>query len=303
MKKAILVFVFIISQLSSFSQSTYYAFPDSNALWIETHQYGGTFPCVQNWDREIYISKDTLINGVQYKKLLYNEHYYVQYSPWCSSTISNYSYGLLYGYYRNDTTNKKMYLMNYFWTGGSSPDSLLYDFSKLVGDTVNSFMGHYRIDSIKNILLGGNTRREFFVNYFASLNTSGQTNILEGIGSAQGLVTNPDDWEGSDVLQCFSQNLTKLYPDTNGVCQHIVSVSGAQKPKVNIYPNPASDKIYFDRLNSAKIRLIDVTGRIVMETQLTENSIDISECNNGIYFLDVVQEGKIIERKKIIISR
>lgn len=278
----------------------YYAFPDSNAAWVESHSYGGS-PCVQYWDREIYIQKDTVINAKHVKKLIYNEHAYTMGPyPGCLPGPGSYSNGNIYGYMRNDTLGKLVYLKNCPFST-HSPDSLLYDFSKMPGDTVFSLLGDYVIDSILNINIANGIRAAFYVHFPGASGQGANTRIIEGIGSASGLVYDPNDWEGGDQLICFSQNGQKIYPDTSGACAHINSVLLSVGPSFRVYPIPAGEKIYFEISSSCRIRITDLAGDILLERQLQENFVDVSSFKNGMYWMEIFGTNQP-ERKKIIIA-
>ena len=72
----------------------------------------------------------------------------------------------------------------------------------------------------------------------------------------------------------------------------------------NIYPNPASDKLYIETLTQTQtltIEIYDIYGRVQnhrsSETQKLRNSIDVSELNSGVYFVKVKTEnGEVVER-------
>lgn len=55
----------------------------------------------------------------------------------------------------------------------------------------------------------------------------------------------------------------------------------------NIYPNPATDILYFYEkpYNINTVRIYNVTGKLVKETYLSNNSIDISKLDEGMYFI------------------
>ena len=66
---------------------------------------------------------------------------------------------------------------------------------------------------------------------------------------------------------------------------------------VNIYPNPANDKLYIEtEMNVEEVVVYDVFGR----QQTTDNgqkSIDVSNLNSGVYFVKVVTEnGEVVKR-------
>ena len=72
-----------------------------------------------------------------------------------------------------------------------------------------------------------------------------------------------------------------------------------------IYPNPSRDWLTIDlneNINSASVRLLDVAGRIIQETKIRNGYrvvLDVSALENGIYFLEISTDKKIL-REKII---
>ncbi len=79
----------------------------------------------------------------------------------------------------------------------------------------------------------------------------------------------------------------------------------------NAYPNPAKNafNINYDlsSANTARIEIMNIIGSTVkmqeLSTQSTSASIDISNLNNGIYFYNIIVDGKKVESKKLIIQR
>lgn len=70
---------------------------------------------------------------------------------------------------------------------------------------------------------------------------------------------------------------------------------------IQVYPNPTSDKLFIQNLLEVnKIRIIDISGRKVLEFNNTKNlkSIDVSNLTNGIYFLrtDLGSQLKFIKK-------
>ena len=72
----------------------------------------------------------------------------------------------------------------------------------------------------------------------------------------------------------------------------------------NIYPNPVQDKLYIETqtlTQTLTIEIYDVYGRVQnlrnSETQKLRNSIDVSNLNSGIYFIQIkTEEGNITKR-------
>lgn len=89
---------------------------------------------------------------------------------------------------------------------------------------------------------------------------------------------------------------------TTGVAGINLKNDGTQESLI-IVPNPASAQVKFDFVaNSAaevKVRVIDITGREVFTQNFgkayvgqTNYSLNISNLNNGIYFVEMAQEGR-----------
>jgi N-acetylneuraminic acid mutarotase len=74
---------------------------------------------------------------------------------------------------------------------------------------------------------------------------------------------------------------------------------------VQVYPNPASDVIYMYNLPTdinATVTLSTITGQVVQSEKLSQNKINVSALNNGIYFLKIeTKNGSAV--KKVIVQR
>ena len=75
-----------------------------------------------------------------------------------------------------------------------------------------------------------------------------------------------------------------------------------QKSYINIYPNPVNDKLYIEtEAEIEEVVVYDVYGRIQnlrnSETQKLRNSIDVTDLNSGVYFVQIkTEEGNITKR-------
>ena len=107
---------------------------------------------------------------------------------------------------------------------------------------------------------------------------------------------------GTDINSC-SDTATATVILT--VCAGINTVS---TDPVNVYPNPAQELINIelgDLIGTKIIELYDVTGRIILTEQVNNNAVqlNISEVNNGIYFIKVINEEKTISIKRVVIEK
>ncbi len=73
---------------------------------------------------------------------------------------------------------------------------------------------------------------------------------------------------------------------------------------ISIYPNPTSDLINISGIYNAHIMLYDIDGKMIYSEKIEKNktSINLSNINNGIYILRIIENNKIIN-KQIIINR
>ena len=82
------------------------------------------------------------------------------------------------------------------------------------------------------------------------------------------------------------------------------------KPAINIYPNPAKNKVtlqvsHFDP-GMATVRILDIKGKLVREesrllTNGTEDIVMFLMLKAGIYFILVSEPGKLIRKKLVIL--
>ena len=79
----------------------------------------------------------------------------------------------------------------------------------------------------------------------------------------------------------------------------------SEKITMDIFPNPFADRITVHLTNAempVTVLIHDVTGRLQYKSQLTDlqSELNLSDLNSGIYFVSLMQEGSLIESKKIL---
>jgi carboxypeptidase T len=92
----------------------------------------------------------------------------------------------------------------------------------------------------------------------------------------------------------------KMHPETPAT-----SITDADAHEISISPNPSSGEI---RVNSETTALIDFniydcTGRLVLSGTSSNNSMDLSLLNNGVYYCHIIMEGKSALNQKILILK
>lgn len=85
---------------------------------------------------------------------------------------------------------------------------------------------------------------------------------------------------------------------------HLLSVDKPY-PNLSIYPNPSQDFTYinFDDTNITGLtfKLTNIKGEFISEINpLFSNKIDLSNLTNGIYFLNVIENEKVVKMLKIV---
>ena len=93
---------------------------------------------------------------------------------------------------------------------------------------------------------------------------------------------------------------TKLYLDdlmfSNTPPSGINQIS--ENTQLNIYPNPANNLITIDANDVVEVKLFDVVGKQITSTQ--QNQIDVSNFNNGVYFIQVQTKQGNTSQKVIV---
>jgi len=283
----IIMSIVILLPLLSKSQN-FYTLPDSNAMWVI--EIGHPFPVPTDYNR-YFISKnknDTTINSKKYIKVFNDAIMNGQYfSP---------SY---YGAYRSLSTGQTYFVMK-----DSINEYLLFDFSKLPGDTIRNVLVSSPIsgildcvvDSVMNVPLGPYQLKTLYVHTIPSATMPGSLPLIwvEKIGCLGGGLENIVCFIPFPPLNCMSVNDTIYYygngqPDcyfsssyfnssmvqyffpysySNGGCFMPLNVPEIKGHKVYIYPNPFTNQLFIENLSedAFHIKIIDVLGQIIYST-------------------------------------
>jgi hypothetical protein len=87
----------------------------------------------------------------------------------------------------------------------------------------------------------------------------------------------------------------------------MVSTAEVEKVEVKIYPNPATSEINIlynpEKLQYSTLIISDIQGKTVLQKALDDDKIDVSDFPNGIYFLQILNENKVVFREKVVILK
>jgi len=72
--------------------------------------------------------------------------------------------------------------------------------------------------------------------------------------------------------------------------------------KINIFPNPTSDKVVVEVSNESKLKVVNISGTIVLESMISvgDNSFSIQDWSPGVYIFQI-HSGKEKKSKKVIV--
>jgi|GEM_PF-2411541 len=294
------------------------AFPDSAAIWnIIGFNYN-----TPSYRYRYGIIGDTILN--------------------ISSKDTSYTYSKIYSLY--DST-LSAYNSTYFGATRTSddgkvyvklpdlPESLLYDYSKTIGDTLWFTVGgaasdgvvlfwekdHYKVitDKDSTLLLDNQ--------YYTQWHLQGellQDTWVESVGSItwfglfnpliSDITTNGDSFS----LACFKQNGASLYID-NPECDkcfcylltELEELIFEDNKMIEVYPNPAKEMINIllleDALKNTNIKIYNSVGQCVYSTKnqvKEEIKIDIKNWNKGMYLITIQNDSSIIGVNKFIVE-
>ena len=316
MKKLLLSFCLLIISLSGFAQTNvYHPFPDS-AFWRVDYVYDDPwqYPYYVNNCFQYYIAGDTLINSYIHKKIfrsyvLYNV---VSWTPPVNPPGPPDS-GYV-GALKDDSIANK----TFFVFKNTTTDSLLYDYNLIVGDTMKGFISPYPsiydmvVLSIDSVLIKGQYRKKW---NFAHFNND-STYFIEGIGSNAGLIE-PLNTYAIDFkyryLVCVKDSTGTLFTSSHSSAMGCnLIVSGTNEIDLinncSIFPNPFTTSTTIQtsiNLKSATLNIYNALGQEIKTiNNISGKEITLQRDNlpEGIYFIRLREDDKIIANGKLIIS-
>ncbi|MDA3818389.1 MAG: T9SS type A sorting domain-containing protein, partial [Prolixibacteraceae bacterium] len=85
----------------------------------------------------------------------------------------------------------------------------------------------------------------------------------------------------------YSYSKFRLDPRGSSDIESLSSVKEIADFKLSVYPNPASNVLYIKGASSENIRITNILGKTVKVNAISDNSIDISSLQKGLYLLSV----------------
>jgi hypothetical protein len=299
MKYSLLI-AFVVFRLVSSGQNIV----DTSYAW--SNVIGYEYPFGVNATETIKFTADTLINQVNFKKVLRSmEETQLVWQP--------------YGYIRESPDHKVYYKLY-----PTDPDRLIYDFTIQMNDSLtvsglftfnqaqyfNSIT--YHVTSIDTILIGSTFRKQFHLS--ADQGCKQLVEIeqwIEGFGSKSGILHNRNLLVGCDgyTLLCFKDLDTLMYQNPGAASCYISTGSteaGQEKEVVSVFPNPFKDRVNFTfrtiiPLRKVSFILFNLCGEKVFSDNYYDNfQINLMDLTAGIYFYELSQNSTILGRGKLV---
>lgn len=215
---------------------------------------------------------------------------------------------------REDVANRKVY------RNVNGVDQLLYDFSLQVGNHIVLSDGkNYVVQSITNVNVVGSQRRMFNLVYYVGTFAVNSEVWIEGVGSNRHPLKPAFEMIFSDpyiYTTCSAQNGVAVY--NHGIANGQptptdCSMLGNDEQnyatqQINFYPNPFTTELTITAsqdFENATLKIFNSIGQLVRETSnLNGKNVSLNKENlqPGIYFIQLLHEGKTTTTKKIIIT-
>lgn len=284
MKQLFLIAIFFLIVQSSHAQQ----YLDQTSMWVY-HRSMSVGPQPFNEYITITIDGDTTIQGKTYfKRYKQGVHYQGGSLPIVVTPIAKSLLDLI----RDDG--------QYFYAYINGQDSLVMDFTKMVGDSISGVGGCVdTIQSVDTLYLGSQPLREWKTTHYNVIP------YIEGVGS----VTFINPWHycslvGNNLgLVCYEKQGQQLILNSSVNCQVYTSLHDAQETALDITvaPNPTAGNfsIWNTNYTEGQIQLYNLQGQLLLEKELVEgeNSMDISFLAGGTYWVKVLtNKGELVKK-------
>jgi hypothetical protein len=278
MKNKLSIIILILWPLVLIGQN-YYPLLEKNKTWnILLNEYR-TYA--------IKLGKDTIINDNEYYQLISLDD-----SAYSQNHLTNLH--LLDCYMREDTTSKKVYIIEY-----SPSEKLIYDFNITKDDTVSiEYMCNFtfKVDSVDYVIVNNTQRKRY---YLSGLTPGSNETWIEGIGSLSGIEKSwhyPCSADMFYSLLCVEYNDNLIYKNPSYNTCYINRLSNEpmnHRSNIEICPNPAKDFILIKNISrTSKLIILNSLGQKIYKKDLIKdiNLIQIEKLKSGLYLIIVCEE-------------
>ena len=271
-------------------------FIDSTSHWHENAQFHSSWApdSVHFQDYVYYFNGDSIVSSNQYFQMF-------RIGTDSIVSVSYPGYNIVpiderIGLIREDSNSSKVY----FIPNNSSFESLLYDFSLEIGDTVPYSYGFTNcasgnIYSVDSFNFGSQIRKRLFVNA-TNLRTGG-VRIYQGIGANCGLLGEMCiyyDGIYPCLMSYYNSSDTIQFINCSSISS-VIEVENKSTEIVTVNPNPFIDNINYtimkNNYREVSYCVLSILGETILEMKVntsSDGSIDLSNLSSGMFFLNVI---------------
>ena len=295
--KYIITYVLIILSYSSLLSQEYHKLITNSKSWDESYAEMG-YICSGFSDYppiRFMVSGDTSINDLNYTKFSYQ----LMTPTWGSPPpncppfmVDTIKQEYLYSFLREDTITQRLWIYKTY----NDTEELLYDFSLDKGDTLyHAILNPTIIDTVYEIVTSdGISRKKLELE--GGYHSGGF--YIEGLGGVAGLFERPYYYfEMGSWMMCVKDNEIIVWEDSYH-CYDLITGNDNDNAasQIKVYPNPTRDLIKINGADlSAKFKIYNTLGECFIDSELKgQNTIDLNCLINGVYYLQIEHEDKII---------
>ncbi len=279
--------------------------PTNGAIWNVVRNRICPFPGGR-WNYSVRTNGDTFIGNKTYSKL---DIPFYQADPASLTGCVSSQPGIYAGAFRQDSLQQKVY----FIPPGNIRDTLLYDFSLAVGDTLKGYLGGsfatpYSVVSIDSVSIENGSYRKRWNLRLTGCPPTDVLEIVEGIGSMDGLISQhipcfaDVDW---DALMCMSVgNVNQYLAPGQTSCNLITSHEFMESSRTfSLYPNPVTqNQLTASFTEKGSLTLFDARGRIVFQKANIQGTETLPvSLKSGFYFA-TIQTAKGRKSVKVVVE-
>jgi hypothetical protein len=99
-------------------------------------------------------------------------------------------------------------------------------------------------------------------------------------------------------LTCSNSTGNDLITKTDYISVFVTGIDRQVSGLINFYPNPTNGILYIETDRDFRINIITLTGKVLFDKK-NQKEIDLTDCQPGLYILQLEIDGKVIKDKII----
>ncbi|QIG89023.1 T9SS type A sorting domain-containing protein [Chryseobacterium sp. POL2] len=198
-------------------------------------------------------------------------------------------------------------LIRNFWSGGKTGSTTFSSFSSNGQSIDVSFKYRtYNFPAQSNNVVDGTMFVEYSIDggtTYTNIGTIALNQIITCANFSYTIPAGEVPQNAAFKLRVSGQQLNSgdfyLILDDFKFSQGTLATSDIKKSDVTIYPNPVKDILYVNNADAKTlVKITDLSGRQIKETQLLDNRVNLTELKSGTYIITIIDKnGKSTNQK------